>query len=163
MTGFTDNTSSRTIAIFGVMQGVGLGLVFVPLSTVAFATLPGHLRTDGAAILTLVRNIGSSIGISMVIAKLTSTTSEDARAADRIRHAVQQRAEDAGRGVDLNTATDQGRALIDAMITQQAAIIAYGNDFKLLMVLTLVAMPLVFLIGTSNEAPGPAEHDAVLD
>ena len=56
------------------MQGFGLGLVFVPLSTVAFTTLPGYLRTDGTSILTLVRNVGSSIGISMVIAQLTSTT-----------------------------------------------------------------------------------------
>ena len=62
------------IVIVSIVQGFGLGLVFVPLSTVAFATLPGHLRTEGTAILTLVRNIGSSIGISMVIAQLTSTT-----------------------------------------------------------------------------------------
>ena len=57
-----------------MVQGFGLGLVFVPLSTVAFTTLPGHLRTDGTAILTLVRNIGSSVGISVVIAELTNTT-----------------------------------------------------------------------------------------
>ena len=61
--------------IVSIVQGFGLGLVFVPLSTVAFATLPAHLRTEGTAILTLVRNIGSSIGISVVIAQLTSTTS----------------------------------------------------------------------------------------
>ena len=52
-----------------------MGLVFVPLSTVSFATLPAHLRTDGAAILTLVRNIGSSIGIPVVIATLVHSTS----------------------------------------------------------------------------------------
>ena len=57
-----------------MVQGFGLGLVFVPLSTVAFTTLPVHLRTEGTAVLTLVRNIGSSVGISMVIAQLTSTT-----------------------------------------------------------------------------------------
>jgi DHA2 family multidrug resistance protein len=64
----------------------------------------------------------------------------------------------------LNTATDQGRAMIDALITQQASIIAYGNDFKLLMLLTLAAIPLVFLIRTSKHA-GAADkgHEAVLD
>src|SRR5690606_27291727 len=70
MIGFTTDTSPTTIVVLGVIQGAGLGLVFVPLSTVAFATLPDHLRTSGTAMLTLVRNIGSSIGISMVIANL---------------------------------------------------------------------------------------------
>ena len=93
MTGFTDrHLAADHRRSSASMQGVGLGLVFVPITSVAFPTLPGHLRTDGTAILTLVRNIGSSIGISMVIAKLTSTTDEDARASDRICHAVQQRA-----------------------------------------------------------------------
>jgi DHA2 family multidrug resistance protein len=163
MTGFTDYTSSRTIAIFSVMQGVGLGLVFVPLSTVAFATLEPHLRTDGAAILTLVRNIGSSIGISMVIAQLTNTT---VRMHAHLTEYVTP-FHDALKMPDvaqiLNTATDQGRAMLDALITQQAAIIAYGNDFKLLMLLTLAATPLVFLIRSPKAAAPAGDHEAVLD
>ena len=162
MTGFTDGTSARTIAIFSVMQGVGLGLVFVPLSTVAFATLPGHLRTDGAAILTLVRNIGSSIGISMVIAELTNTTVKMHAHLTEYITPFSNALKMPDVASILNTATDQGRALIDAMVTQQAAIIAYGNDFKLLMVLTLIAIPLVFLIRTSKKA-GAGDHEAVLD
>jgi DHA2 family multidrug resistance protein len=163
MTGFTDYTSSRTIMIFSVMQGVGLGLVFVPLSTVAFATLPGHLRTDGAAILTLVRNIGSSVGISMVIAELTNTTVKmHAHLTEYITPF-----NDALKMPDvasvLNMATDQGRAMLDALITKQAAIIAYGNDFKLLMVLTIAAIPLVFLIRKTTAAAPAGDHEAVLD
>jgi len=164
MTGFTDYTSSRTIAIISVIQGVGLGLVFVPLSTVAFATLPGHLRTDGAAILTLVRNIGSSVGISMVIAELTNTTVKmHAHLTEYITPF-----NDALKMPDvasiLNMATDQGRAMLDAIITKQAAIIAYGNDFKLLMVLTIAAIPLVFLIRkTAPVAASGGDHEAILD
>ncbi len=163
MTGFTDYTSSRTIAIFSIMQGVGLGLVFVPLSTVAFATLPGHLRTDGAAILTLVRNIGSSIGISMVIAQLTNTTVKmHAHLTEYITpfHDALKMPDVAA---ILNTATDQGRAMLDALITQQAAIIAYGNDFYLLMLLTVGAIPLVFLIRKTTAPTAGGDHDAVLD
>src|SRR6185369_11706101 len=74
MVGFTNDTSSSTIVTVSIVQGFGLGFVFVPLSTVAFASLPGHLRTEGTAILTLVRNIGSSVGISVVIAQLTEST-----------------------------------------------------------------------------------------
>ena len=74
MTGFTLDTPPKTIVIINIIQGVGLGLLFVPVTSAAFATLPNRLRTSGTAINTLVRNIGSSIGISMVIANLTSKT-----------------------------------------------------------------------------------------
>ena len=74
MTGFTEDTTSNMIVGYGIVQGAGLGLVFVPLSSISFRTLPGHLRTAGSSMLTLIRNIGSSIGISMVIANLTSKT-----------------------------------------------------------------------------------------
>jgi DHA2 family multidrug resistance protein len=161
MVGFTDQTSSRTIVVASVVQGFGLGLVFVPLSTVAFATLSGHLRTEGTAILTLVRNIGSSIGISMVIAQLTNTTVRmHAHLTEYVtpfNNALQM----PDVSSIVNMATDAGRATMDQLITQQAAIIAYANDFKLLMYLTLATIPLVFVIGTSrvtgaSESPAPA-------
>jgi MFS transporter, DHA2 family, multidrug resistance protein len=125
---------------------------------VAFATLPGHLRTSGTAMLTLVRNIGSSVGISMVIAQLTSTTTVmHARLTEHVNpfnNALQQASS------MLSTATDQGRALLDLMVTQQATIISYDNTFKLLMVLTLVALPLVMLIGRARtkSGAGPEVH-----
>jgi len=59
---FTDQTSGTTIAVTNVIQGVGIGLLFVPLSTIAFLTLGNELHTDGTAMLTLIRNIFSSIG-----------------------------------------------------------------------------------------------------
>jgi MFS transporter, DHA2 family, multidrug resistance protein len=162
MVGFTTDTSTRTIVITGIIQGSGLGLVFVPLSTVAFATLPGHLRNSGTAMLTLVRNIGSSVGISMVIANLTSTTTlMHARLSEHVtpfNDALQQA------GAMLSTATDQGRALLDLMLTQQATVISYENTFKLLMVLTIGVLPLVLLIGSSRakkETGGPAEVHAM--
>jgi DHA2 family multidrug resistance protein len=160
MVGFTNDTSMQTIVVTGIIQGSGLGLVFVPLSTVAFASLPGHLRNSGTAMLTLVRNIGSSIGISMVIANLTSTTTlMHARLSEHINpfnNALQQASS------MLSTATDQGRALLDAMLTQQATVISYDNTFKLLMVLTLCALPLVLIIGSSRAKPGaPIEAHAM--
>jgi DHA2 family multidrug resistance protein len=152
MTGFTLDTPQHVIVTISVIQGIGLGLLFVPISAVAFATLPNHLRTSGAAITTLVRNIGSSIGISMVIANLTSkTTIMHARLTESVTPF-----NDALQFPDvssvLNMGTDAGRAMMDAIITQQAAVIAYANDFKLLMVLTLIAMPFVFFIGKSRAA-----------
>jgi DHA2 family multidrug resistance protein len=150
MVGFTDQTSSQAIVVASLVQGFGLGLVFVPLSTVAFTTLPAHLRTEGAAILTLVRNIGSSIGISMVVAQLTSTATR--MHASLIEYITPFN--DALKAPDvssiLNLTTDTGRALLDQLATQQAAIIAYANDFKLLMYLTLATLPFLILIGSTR-------------
>ena len=74
MVGWILDVSAETIVINSVAQGFGLGFIFVPLNTIAFASLPGELRTEGAALWTLIRNIGSSVGISVVIARLTSMT-----------------------------------------------------------------------------------------
>src|SRR5262244_1799213 len=71
MTGWTDQTGVPEIVTVSIVQGFGFGLVFVPLSTVSFMTLSNQLRTDGTSMLTLVRNVASSIGISIVIAQLT--------------------------------------------------------------------------------------------
>ncbi len=165
MVGFTDQTSSESIVVASLMQGFGLGLVFVPLSTVAFATLPVHLRTEGTAVLTLLRNIGSSIGISVVIAQLTSTTIR--MHANLVEHVTPFN--DALKAPDvasmINMAGDSGRAMMEMLITQQATIIAYANDFKLLMILTLITMPFVFLIGSARlpSPGGSAETAAAFD
>src|ERR1700753_1450030 len=74
MVGWNLNVPASTIIINSVAQGLGLGFIFVPLNSIAFASLPGELRTEGAALWTLIRNIGSSVGISVVIARLTSMT-----------------------------------------------------------------------------------------
>src|SRR5215510_3352501 len=162
MTGFSLDVSESTIVATSIVQGVGLGLLFVPISTVAFATLPNHLRTGATAITTLTRNIGSSIGISMVIANLTSKTTEmHARLTERVtpfNDALQM----PDVAANLNVHADAGRALLDLIVTQQAAMLAYLNDFKLLMVLTLATIPLVLIIGRARQAPGiKGEADAI--
>ena len=160
---FTNMTPPSTIVLVTVIQGLGLGLVFVPLSTAAFATLPANLRTDGTSILTLVRNIGSSVGIPVVVATLVnSTTVMHAQLAEYITpfNAALQ-VPDVQTVID--PATDKGRALIDNMLTQQATIIAFGNAFKLLMILAVVSMPFLLVIGKSRvrRASKPAEAAAV--
>jgi len=153
MTGFTLDTSPTTLVVINIIQGIGLGLLFVPVTSAAFATLPNHLRTSGTAINTLVRNIGSSIGISMVIANLTSkTTYMHERLGESVtpfNNALQF----PDVAAILNTGTDAGRAMLDAIVTKQAAVIAYANDFKLLMVLCICVMPLIFLVGKAPRAP----------
>jgi DHA2 family multidrug resistance protein len=165
MTGFSLDTTQQTIVVISIVQGVGLGLLFVPITTAAFLTLPGHLRNSGTSILTLVRNIGSSVGISMVIANLTDKTIEmHARLTEGVTpfNNALQMPDVTGL---LNINTDTGRALLDMIVNQQAAMIAYLNDYKLLMLLTLGMMPMVMIISTVRRKPSAPEVEeaAVLE
>jgi len=151
MTGWSLDTQQSTIVITSVIQGVGLGLLFVPVTSVAFLTLPGQMRNGAAAITTLVRNIGSSIGISIVIANLTSTTTymHERLGAHVTPFNDNLQFPDVTRALNLNT--EAGKAVLDGLVTQQANMIAYLNDFKLLMFLTIAAMPLVLLVGSTRK------------
>jgi len=167
MTGWTDQTGVNEIVVLSIIQGFGFGLVFVPLSTVAFLTLPNHLRTDGTSMLTLMRNVASSIGISVVIAQLTEGSrrvySILSQHINPFNHALQM--PDVRGMIDLGT--DTGRAMADAMVGLQAQIIAFSQDYQLVMIVTLCAIPLAVMIGSTKaalrkQAQGP-EHAAVME
>jgi MFS transporter, DHA2 family, multidrug resistance protein len=165
MTGFSFDVTQRMIVVISVVQGVGLGLLFVPITTAAFLTLPPQMRNGGTAMLTLIRNIGSSVGISMVIAHLTDKTIEmHARLTEFVTpfNDALQMPDVANK---LNIHTDLGRALLDMLVNQQASMIAYLNDYKLLMALSLAVIPLVLIIGNSKRKPSEAdlEEAAVLE
>ncbi len=162
MTGWTDQTGAQEIVTISIIQGFGFGLVFVPLSTVAFLTLPNHLRTDGTSMLTLLRNVASSIGISIVIAQLTEGTRRTyailSQHINPFNHAMQM-PDVSGM---INLSTDAGRALADVMVAAQAQVIAFSHDYQLVMIFILCSIPLALIIGSSKaalrkQAAGP-EH-----
>ena len=146
MTQFGPDVIQADIILTGVIQGLGLGLIFVPLTTVAFTTLPGHYRTDASSLFSLLRNIGSSIGISVVVSYLTEhTQANHAHFAGFIQSgnlALQQLTD---QGV-LSTDTTAGLAQINQEVSRQALNMAYLQDFRLMMWLTVVAVPLLFFI-----------------
>ena len=161
MTGWTPDVSQTTIVWVGVIQGVGLGFLFVPLSTVTLATLSHEQRTEGAGLYSLSRNIGSSVGISVVNALLTRNT--QINHADIAEHvtAVNRAFESPAVTQFWNPLTAAGRAALDAMITQQAQIIAYIDDYKLLMIATLAVIPLLIVF---KKAPGRgADHTLAVE
>jgi MFS transporter, DHA2 family, multidrug resistance protein len=152
MTGWTDQTQVGEIITWSIVQGFGFGLVFVPLSTVAFLTLPNHLRTDGTAMLTLLRNVASSIGISIVIAQLTEGVQRvHAVLNEHITPFNQALQMPDVRGI-LNLSTDAGRALADVMLNLQAQIIAFSQDYQMVMLFTLCTIPLALMIGSTKAA-----------
>lgn len=130
----------------GVWQGIGLGLVFVPLSTSTFSTLEPYMRRQGTAIFSLVRNIGSSIGISLVQFLLVrNTVIAHASLVERVTYANPAWS-DLATGSAYNLHRPAAAAALDSVITQQATMIAYIDDFWFMCILSVAVLPLVFLL-----------------
>ena len=153
MSGWSLEVDQWHILTTGFLQGFGVGLVFIPLNTSAFATLSPALRTEGSSLLNLSRSLGASIGISITTALLSRnlqsshsdlaghvtasmTTLVDFSTIDRLQ--------------GLGTAA---LSMIDSEINRQAAMIAYVDNFYLMMWLTLAALPMVLLIRGTRVTP----------
>jgi len=150
MTGFDTTVDRWAIVWTGTVQGLGIGFVFPPLTAVTFASLAARHRNEGTALFSLVRNIGSSLGISIVVSALSRNT--------RIEHAALAASTQASE-LPMRLALEsgawridvpEGLAAIDAEIVRQAATIAYLQDFRLMAWVCVATMPLVLLL----RAPG---------
>jgi len=143
-----------TIISVGVVQGLGLGFVFVPISTIAYSTLPMGARTEAAGIFSLMRNIGSSVGISVVMTLLSRGTQiNHAEIAQRLTPfdpAVQHLA------ATMHQPTATALAALNAEVTRQASAIAFLNDYWMMMVMTLLAIPLLLLLRPVRQTGAPA-------
>lgn len=155
----TEGILTRT----GLIQGFGMGLVFVPLSTIAYATLPGRFRNDATSVFSLVRNIGSSIGIAVMIALASRFT--------QINHEeLVGRLSPLGMPATMlqslpthimNMQTTEGLAMLNSEVTRQSAAIAYLNDFRLMMYVVLAALPLLLLMRSPKKTKEPHVEQAV--
>ncbi|MFO1067014.1 MAG: DHA2 family efflux MFS transporter permease subunit [Geminicoccaceae bacterium] len=156
MAQFTMDVPVRAIVVSGVVQGLGLGLIFVPLSTLTFATLPGEYRTDATGLFSLLRNLGSSIGISLVVTLLAQNT--------QANHAILAEHIDPLSPLlrapllppQWSPDTAAGLAMLDREVTRQAELLAYLYDFRLMMVIVLAAIPLLLLLRRPRRAARPA-------
>lgn len=147
MTGFALDQPSRPVIVSGVVQGLGLGLIFVPLQSLAFETLAPRLRTTAASLLNLARNIGGSVGISVVSAQLVRMTQvSHADLAAQVTQATIPTADPAILQTAAPFAGPLALAILNGEITRQALFIAYLDDFKLMMIVTLSVLPLLLLM-----------------
>jgi DHA2 family multidrug resistance protein len=144
MTRMTLEMDSTLIVVSGFIQGLGVGFTFVPLSTATFATLAPSLRNDGTPIFSLLRNIGASVGISVVTMLLAE-------------HAVTAHVRLVeGMGIGnalpgnlpraLDPSSLSGLVAMNAEVTRQATLIAYLGDFRMMMVMAIISIPLLLLI-----------------
>jgi DHA2 family multidrug resistance protein len=152
MTGFTPDVSQATLVRTGLIQGFGIGCVFVPLSTVAFGTLAPVPRTQATGLFNLMRNIGSSIGISMMSYLLVRNSATEQAAL--VEHITPYRQVVRDYAHELNLATFTGRAALAQIVTAQAEAVAFIDNFKLMMFVSLLAIPLVLLVQRPRRLPG---------
>jgi len=139
----------------------------VPLNITALSTLPRHILTQGTAIRSLMRNLGGSVGISILVAMLAENTQtihsrlvEGLRPDNPLVHPPLL-------GTPFSLTAPGGIAALNAAVTRQAAMVAYIDDFKLLMLVSLLSMPFLLLLRDATPmktaAPAPAAATAAAD
>jgi DHA2 family multidrug resistance protein len=156
MTLFNLDVSESRIVWNGVYLGFGLGLVFPPLTTLAFATIPPRLRTEGAAINALLRNLGASVGIALLVSLLERSTHTN-------RAAMVEQLTPFSPGWPFGPGTPIGAnaqllAIWENEIGRQSSMIAYLNDFRAMMICTLVVIPLLVLMQRQATLPRPSRR-----
>jgi MFS transporter, DHA2 family, multidrug resistance protein len=146
MTGWTPAISVWSLTVTSVIQGFGLGFVFIPLQVVAFGTLPVELRTEGTALFSLMRNVGSAIGISITSFLLAQNT--QIMHAELAAHVTpfNRMLQTGGAYLFWNVTRQRGLSALNDEITRQAQIIAYANDFKFMLMITLPTVLLLLLM-----------------
>jgi DHA2 family multidrug resistance protein len=155
MSGFSLTMDMQPVVVSGLVQGFGLGFVFVPLSTISFATLPRSVLTQGTAVFSLMRNIGSSIGISILEALFVENTQAvHSRLVEHL-HPDNPLAQAPYLLPVYSLTTTSGIAALNGEVTRQAQMVAYIDDFKLMMVIAFLSAPLLLLLRKSQPAHSP--------
>jgi DHA2 family multidrug resistance protein len=161
MSGWSLEVDKWHIVTAGFIQGMGMGLLFIPLNTSAFATLAPALRTEGSSLLNLSRSLGASMGIAVTTALLsrnlqTSHSDLASHVTASLTTLVDFSAIDRFQQIGTTALS-----MIDAEVNRQAAMIAYVDNFYLMMWLGLAALPLVLLMrsaAASAAPPGDIPH-----
>jgi len=163
MTGWTPSISVATLSWVTFFQGVGMGLVFVPMNLVAFATLSPQLRTDGAGLSNLMRNIGSAIGVSL-------TTTILANSVQTIHSHLAAHASPFNRALGINGPSMMmnpqipfGLANLNSLIEYRAQVQAYSNDFLFMFLISLPVFAVIWLMKRPSFGADAAPKIEVVD
>jgi len=163
MTDWTPSVSVSTVSWVTFFQGVGMGLVFVPMNMVAFATLSPQLRTDGAGLTNLVRNIGSAFGVSLTSSILASSIqtihAQLAGHASLFNRALGVN----GPSMMMNPQIPFGLANLNSLIEYRAQVQAYANDFLFMFVISLPVFAVIWLMKRPSFAAGATPKMEVVD
>jgi len=146
----------------GFVQGLGMGLSMITLMTIAFSTLPATLRTEATGVYNLIRNIGGSVGISVAFTLLDRYGQVNHQVLAQHITPYNRAMAMSPTPMDLSNTHDLSK--LNDMVTHQASMISYNDDFKLMMILSLLAVPLVLMLKRPRfdkaQAPGQAKEAA---
>ncbi|ARS26996.1 DHA2 family efflux MFS transporter permease subunit [Sphingomonas sp. KC8] len=153
MSGFDLEMGANPIILTGIIQGLGTGFVILPLNLLAFATLAPHLRTEGAALYSLSRNIGSSVAISVLSALLARNI--QVSHSDLSTHITASSLPFLTPSMMEKLGAEGAMLLqmIDAEINRQALMIAYIDDYWLMGWAVVVVLPFALLMRRVHNDP----------
>lgn len=154
MTGFNLEMDFWPVVITGCIQGFGMGFLFVPLTTLAFATIPGKYRADGTSMFSLVRNMGQGVGISLVTAVLSNMLQVNHEELGARLTATAPAV--ANQLPSLLTGNARIVSIVNGLVSQQAAMLSYLDDFVLMMWLSVAAVPIILLLRGNKPKGAPA-------
>jgi len=161
MTQFSLYMGTYPIVISGLVQGFGLGCTFVPLNTIALSNLPRHILTQGTALRSLMRNLGGSVGIAILEARLTANTQIiHSRLVEQLRP-DNPLAQAPYLAPQFSLTSPAGIAALNAEVTRQASMVAYIDDYVLMMIIMLASVPLLLLLRMRHERAGALEQRAL--
>lgn len=151
MTQFSPQMDSWPVIVAGLTQGLGVGAVNVCLSVLAFVTLPATMRNEGTSIFNLIRSTGGAIGISVMVFLLTQNTQRMHSAlSEHITPYSLQDSQAALASAHLGTHSTRSLMALDHVITAQGQMVAYLDDFKLMMILTIFTFPFLLIFRRSK-------------
>jgi DHA2 family multidrug resistance protein len=156
MTQFSLYMGMEPVIVSGLVQGFGLGCTFVPLNTIALSNLPRHILTQGTALRSLMRNLGGSVGISILEARLTENIQTvHSRLVEQLRP-DNPLAQAPHLTAPFSLSDPAGIAALNAEVTRQASMVAYINDFALMMIMAIGSCLLLLLVHPPRTATKPA-------
>jgi DHA2 family multidrug resistance protein len=161
MSTWTPDISAWTLIWVTVVQGFGMGFVFIPMNVFAFGTLPAQFRTDGTAAMNLMRNLGMAIGVSVTTTFLAASV--------QINHAqLAEHVTTFNRALMVNAPSMMwnpqmpfGLQQLNQIVDRQAQIIAYANDFLLMFFISLPVIVVILLMRKPTQSPGPTQLEVM--
>tara|TARA_B100000686_G_scaffold131180_1_gene138185 strand:- start:5292 stop:6761 length:1470 start_codon:yes stop_codon:yes gene_type:complete len=148
---FTTEVGIWPFIIAAFFNGIGIGMIFVPLTAVSFWTLPAKFRTEASTFASLFRNYGSGIGVSIVISVLSHSQRTSYAYLSERTNPYNEVMKAPWLPTQWDIHTQNGLYFIDIEISRQALTIGFLNDFRLILIGALISVPLVFLISRGKD------------
>ena len=152
MSTWTDEVGEWPIVWTGFVQGIGAGIMLVPIQIISFPSLAPGQRTEATSVFNLVRSVFSSVGVSVTLTMLVvSSTATRSRLSEYVSpySAALRSAQQSGA---FDSTTAHGLAILEQAVERQALLAGYNANFFFLGVAALSALPLLLLIGRPGRA-----------